>query len=134
MRHDFVVRNRRRRLTKVTYYEQYHVIALRNRRMEIDAELLRRPDKLDVALLLEFAREGVEHGLARLDATARKMPAVNIRVLDQEHAALPVDHEAAHAERQSARQAPIQGHDRARSVSRQESQTAQNALNHAHVR
>ena len=133
MRHDFVVRHRRRRLTKVTYHEQYDVIALRNRRVEIDAELFRCAVKLDVALLLEFACKGVEHGLARLDATAREMLAVNIRVLDQEHAAVPVDHETAHAERQSARQAPIQGHERARSVRRQESQLAENRMKQRHV-
>src|SRR5215469_15690775 len=101
--------------------------------MEIDAELFGRIDKFDVAFLFEFASKGVEHGFARLDSATREMPAAHIRVLDQEHAALPIDHETTHAERQSARQAPAEVHEWARSARRQESQVAQKRMKRRHV-
>src|SRR5262249_37496783 len=101
MRRDFVVRQRGSRLMKPLNHEQHHVIAPRQHWVEIDPKLFGRTDKIDVAFLLEFTRKGLEHRLARLNASAREMPTADIGVLDQEHAALLVDDEAAYAERQS---------------------------------
>ena len=128
-----MVRYRGRRLAKPLNHEQHDVIALRQGWLEIDAELFGRIDKIDVAFLFEFACKGVEHALARLNAPARKMPAADISVFDQEHTALLVNHEPAHAERQPARKAPIEGRKRARRARRQESQVAQDRMKPSHV-
>ena len=79
-------------------------------RVEEDAVQHRRRGGLDFALLGEFADQRVEHGFAGLDAAARQVPAADIAVLDQEDAVRLVDHEAAHAERHAAREAPVEVH------------------------
>src|SRR5262249_38755041 len=92
-----------------------------------------RIDKFDVAFLLQFAGKGIEHGLARLDAAAREMPAADIRVLDQKHPALRVDHETTNAERQPPGQTPIEMHQWARSARCGQSQLAENGMKLRHV-
>ena len=47
-----------------------------------------RPRRLDVALLGQLAGERLEQRLADLDAAAGQVPAIDIAVLDQKHAAL----------------------------------------------
>src|SRR5262249_16771890 len=76
-----------------------------------DAVQRRRAGELDVAFLGELARERGDQRLARLDAAAGQVPAAHISVLDQEDAALLVDDDAADAERETAREAPVQMED-----------------------
>ena len=56
----------------------------------------------------KLARQRLQQRFARLDPAAGQMPALGIGVLDQEHAALAVEHHGAHAERQPAREPPIE--------------------------
>src|SRR5665213_265995 len=62
----------------------------------------------DVALLHQLARERGAQAFAGLDPAAGQMPAADIRMLDQEHAAMPVDHQAEGAEGHAARKPPAE--------------------------
>ena len=82
-------------------------MAPRSASIEIDREQRRLFAQLDVAFFAQFARQGAHQRLADFDAAAGQMPAVDVAVLDQKNAAGAVDHQAAHAERQPAGEAPI---------------------------
>ena len=71
--------------------------------VEQPVQLQRRLD-LDAGFLGHLADQRMLAGFARLDAAAGKMPAGRIAVLDQQHAALLVERDAAHAERHRAHQ------------------------------
>src|SRR5271168_1211698 len=83
------------------------MIAPRCAAVEINREKNRRLGDLDIAFLAQFPLQRRHQRLTGLDAAARQVPAGNVGVLDQEHAAFAVENEAADAERQTARQAPI---------------------------
>jgi putative glutathione S-transferase len=105
---NLVVGLRRRRLAEGGDDVERDVVALRHPRVEINRMQRRLFDKVDVALLLELAGERIEQRFSGLDAAAGQVPAAHISVLDEEDAAALVDDKAAHPERQSARQPPIE--------------------------
>jgi hypothetical protein len=113
MRDDLVIRHRRGLLAERAHHEQDDVIAPGDAAVEVDAVQHRRPGQLDIPLLQDFAGECLEHGLAQFHPSAGQMPAGHIAVLDQEHAPVPVDDQRAHAERQAAREPPVDMEDAA---------------------
>ena len=79
----------------------------RHRLLQEDAVQPRLRGKADVALLLQLPLQGALHGLADLDAAAGQLPARHVGVEDQEHPAVPVEHQAAHAQRHATLEPPI---------------------------
>src|SRR5690348_8973606 len=67
----------------------------------------RRGAQFDIAFLAQLARKRRKQRLVLLDAATRQMPSGNIGVLDQEHPAVAVQDQAAHAESQASRKPPI---------------------------
>src|SRR5882757_6139234 len=78
--------------------------------MKIDAVQRRGPGQLDVAFFGQFASERFEQSLAGLYPAAGQVPAIGIGVLDQEHAAVAVEHYCADTQRQPAREPPVEMH------------------------
>src|ERR1700722_13370713 len=83
------------------------MIAPRCATVEINREKNRRLGDLDIAFLAQFPLQRRHQCLAGFDAAARQVPAGNVGVLDQKHAAFTVENKAADAERETARHAPI---------------------------
>jgi hypothetical protein len=65
--------------------------------VEIDTDQLRRPDKLNQSLLTDFAGNCSLGGFTRLNASAGKMPALNIGMPDQHYPFLIVLNQRANA-------------------------------------
>src|SRR5579872_2358061 len=108
VRYDFTIRLWRRGLLEGTHDVERNMITPGNAPVEIDREQSRRAAQFDIALLAQLAHECARQGFVDFDAAARQMPAGDIAVLDQEHAALRIDHQGAHADGQSACKAPMQ--------------------------
>src|SRR5262249_35444669 len=67
----------------------------------------RRRRGLDIGLLAQLANERIDHRLAWLDATTRKVPAAHVAVLDQKDAPLIIDHQCTCPQRETAGKPPI---------------------------
>src|SRR5262249_31211413 len=86
------------------------MVAPRNALVEINAVELRRCPDPDIAFLDKFARERLKKGLSCLHATAREMPATDVRMFDQKYAARPVDNHGPGAQCRGTRKPPIKMH------------------------
>ena len=62
-------------LAELPHHVDRHVVALRIERMKEHAVQQRRTGQLEIALLLQFARQRLQQRLADLDPAARQMPA-----------------------------------------------------------
>jgi len=108
VRDNLVTRGRRRGLSKRPHHKQRHVIAIRYAGIEIEPVQCRAAGQLDVSLLEQLASQRIEQGLARLDTSARQVPAADVAVLDQENAACRIENERPYAQCQAARKAPVE--------------------------
>jgi hypothetical protein len=111
VRDDFMIGLRIAVLPELTNDEQCDVVATRRAFVEVDRVKLRRGSELDVALFGQLARKGFEKRLARLNAPARQMPAIDVGMLDQKNPAVSVNDNRANAQSRRTREPPIEVHD-----------------------
>jgi len=110
MRDDFIIGRRRGVLAEFAHDVERHVVAPRRPLVEEHAVQGRRRGQQDIAFLGQLARERREERLAGLHPAAGQVPALHIRMLDQEDAAAAVDHHGARAQGRSARETPVDMH------------------------
>jgi hypothetical protein len=94
---DLAVGQARRALAEMAHDIDGDVVARRDRLVEKDPVQARGLVEDDVAFFGEFARQRGQQGLAALHAAAGKMPAGDVGMAHQQHAALSIDHHRAHA-------------------------------------
>src|SRR5262245_23628136 len=99
---DLMVGDRRRDLAEVRHDVYRHVITAGDPLVKEYAVQPGRRRGFDIGLLAQLANERVDQGLARLDPTARQVPAAHIAVLNQQDASLVVDHQRARPKREAA--------------------------------
>ncbi len=102
---DFMVRDMRRGLLELPDQEDRDVIAPCPLRIEIDTDQPCFAREAQIAFLPQFLGQGVGQCFARLDATARHVPALYIGMTDKKNAVLIIDHHATHAQRHAPRKA-----------------------------
>src|SRR5580658_8417625 len=83
------------------------MVATRDATIEVDRVQNRRFGRLDIALLVQLAIERGDQRLALFDTAPRQMPAGDVGMFDQEDAAFAIENQAAHADGETARVAPI---------------------------
>ena len=109
VRHDFAVRLRRRALTEMS---EPHRVRRDRAAKHGDCNRYQTNGAGPVSSMLpsscKFARKRFRKRFADFDAAARQMPAGDIAVFNQKHAARAVDNKRADADRQPSREAPIE--------------------------
>jgi hypothetical protein len=104
---DFPVWLRLRQLPPTPRNENGNVISSRHMAIEKESMQLRLAIEHNVAFLAQLPAQGTSDRLAGLDATPRQMPARDVGVTNQKYAALPIDDERAHPQRQAAGKSPV---------------------------
>src|SRR5581483_7082752 len=84
------------------------MVARRHPSIEINRMEHRRSVQLDIAFLAQLARKRRKERLTMFDPAAGEMPARNVGMLDQEHAALAIENQGANAESEAARKSPVE--------------------------
>src|SRR5579872_3701167 len=106
--HDLAVGFGHPVLRKMPDDEDGDVIPARHVAVEEHAVQFGGAGKLDPSLLDKFALERVQDSLADFDATAGKMPAGDITMLDQKYLVVGIEYDGADAERHAAGKSPVE--------------------------
>lgn len=101
---NFMIRLSRRGLVRILHEIEHHMIPLRGREIEIDAQEHRLGTQPEISFLAQFHLECRAGRLAGLDPASRKVPSRHIGMAHEKDLTGFIAHDGAHTQRHAARE------------------------------